>query len=349
MDSPSKLIRNTIGVYPGQSPPLSFGTDIPNMASQDRTLFRDPLHVQHWVATSRNIPIDSVTLNASLQMERSVSDQGLPGFFPPGIQAPPLEVSALSCDADLYPTNGSPVMPSNQAFLPGNSIIGDDGSSNGIGSPTEMSYAASIHALTFTEEYPSNGEVIYTSEAPPQMVWSASTEWPSPSSSLATEPSYVNCYTTSGSLPCLVNSPPVVSVSEDSNSGLLEIDEYFHSSTGNPCVQYPVEVFQSDLIYPDLGTGDNQSINITHGHDTGTSRPLTEYSYTTITDPALWLPYAQSGTDICGPHRAIQPITNANARGHPFYHIGASPIDNLYHCPFVDCGHKPDKLKCNYE
>ncbi|CAF9922528.1 MAG: hypothetical protein GOMPHAMPRED_002596 [Gomphillus americanus] len=311
------------------------------MAGQDRTLFRDPLHVEHWVATSAKTPVDSGISTSSLQIERSVSDQGLAAFFSPGMQAPPLELSALSCDADLYPTNMSPVVPSNQVFLSGNSIIGEDGSSNGIASPTEISYAASIHALTFTEEYPSNGEAIYTSEAPPQLAWSPS--------SLATEPSYVNCYSAPGSLPCLVNSPPVVAVSEDCNSSLLGIDDYLHGSTGNPCVQYPVDVFQPDLIYPDLGTSENHSINISHSHDTGISRSLTEYSYTTITDPALWLSYAQSGTDTCGPHRAIQPLTNANARGHSFYHIGPSPIDNLYHCPFVDCGHKPDKLKCNYE
>ena len=198
-------------------------------------------------------------------------------------------------------------------------------------------------SLTLNDEYPSNGDAIYSPEPAPQMAWSASTDWPSPSS-LTTEPSYAHCYTTPGSLPCLVNSPPVVSISEDSTSSLLGVDEYLPGAVGNPCMQYPFEAFQSELIYPDLGVADNnQSNDIMRSHDMGTSRPVTEYSYTTVTDPAVWLPYAQAGTKACGPHRTIQPVTNANARGHPFYHMGPSSIDNLYHCPLVDCGHRKSR------
>jgi hypothetical protein len=42
------------------------------------------------------------------------------------------------------------------------------------------------------------------------------------------------------------------------------------------------------------------------------------------------------------------------AREHPLYHNVAPKADGLYHCPFEDdpkmnCTHKPEKLKCNYE
>lgn len=39
------------------------------------------------------------------------------------------------------------------------------------------------------------------------------------------------------------------------------------------------------------------------------------------------------------------------ARTHHLYSIGPKP-DGLYHCPYErseNCGHKPTKLKCNYE
>ena len=38
------------------------------------------------------------------------------------------------------------------------------------------------------------------------------------------------------------------------------------------------------------------------------------------------------------------------ARAHPLYQASLQN-DDMYHCPFEteDCGHKPTKLKCNYE
>jgi hypothetical protein len=40
------------------------------------------------------------------------------------------------------------------------------------------------------------------------------------------------------------------------------------------------------------------------------------------------------------------------ARDHPLYHNASPLADGLYHCPWEKestCGHKPEKLKCNYE
>jgi len=36
------------------------------------------------------------------------------------------------------------------------------------------------------------------------------------------------------------------------------------------------------------------------------------------------------------------------AREDPSYHV-CPQHDGLYHCQFNDCGHPPDKLKCNHE
>jgi hypothetical protein len=41
----------------------------------------------------------------------------------------------------------------------------------------------------------------------------------------------------------------------------------------------------------------------------------------------------------------------ASARDHPLYHNVFPHADGLYHCPWEgeSCGHRPEKLKCNYE
>ena len=50
--------------------------------------------------------------------------------------------------------------------------------------------------------------------------------------------------------------------------------------------------------------------------------------------------------------RAVRPADDAAARSDPLYQR-LPGHDDLYHCPFADegedCGHKPTKLKCNYE
>ena len=62
----------------------------------------------------------------------------------------------------------------------------------------------------------------------------------------------------------------------------------------------------------------------------------------------------QASTTGKGGRRRNQPDSSNAARSHPYYHNAVVGPDGLYHCPWENntverCGHKPEKLKCNYE
>jgi len=59
--------------------------------------------------------------------------------------------------------------------------------------------------------------------------------------------------------------------------------------------------------------------------------------------------YGQGNTPFDEMPRRLSNESNPrDARQDPRYKLRAHP-DGLYHCPFPECDHEPDKLKCNYD
>ena len=71
-----------------------------------------------------------------------------------------------------------------------------------------------------------------------------------------------------------------------------------------------------------------------------------------IADGSLFPPKDYMGVVL--PPRARRPGSDGDgsARDHALYKKPVTGPDGLFHCPWEGqptCGHKPEKLKCNYE
>ena len=186
------------------------------------------------------------------------------------------------------------------------------------------------------------------------------TNWSSPSSA-PMEPSLPSSYSRPSLLSKNFGSPISQSSHEDFSSNASNEESMLSPlSLGGPAQgayhaplfdpQYDTARFVSHE--PPLYSPSNEIFsNSTLRPSNGFPRPsLANMPYPVSCDP--------HSVSMVGPSMDMQMYRrmsgesdNTTARNNALYHVGPRE-DGLYHCPFEaegECGHKPEKLKCNYE
>ena len=324
-------------------------TQIKLCAEQDVTLFKDPDHVLQWVATATNSssmnpdimsPLSPLSLMDTTGYEESYSK-----LYTAGAHRFPSNSSLDAGDGFQYGTelNSTVVAPSNLYIHP-DSVSSEDGSITGFRydapDSVDMAYTRSSQSAAFTNDYSSSSAIACSTGPFSQVSFSTSTAWSSPSSTALDSP-FPSSYATLGYLPCSMMSPHVLPASEDFRTNFSGYDYDLPSSMVDAQAQSQIDYRSSELLY------------------NGTIRPIRDQARGSIVDDTLW------STPEISPDMIMLPVTasqgsarsskhgsaNANARNHHLYHMGANPMDGLYYCPFgpTECGHRPEKLKCNYE